>query len=127
MSVTILRKNNSWYSPYIVPQNSTVIVDIEAEDFVDIYFLKNSTELDAFKRDLRNFPVVQNQRNYYCKINLAKTWNQPPISILGTLYPSMYPTYQPLVGTTWYLIIANKSPDKDIAIFCRVFNSPDAV
>ena len=28
MSVTILRKNNSWYSPYIVPQNSTVIVNI---------------------------------------------------------------------------------------------------
>ena len=127
MSVTILRNNNSWYSPYKVPPNNTVIVDIEAEDFVDIYFLKDSNALESFKQGQRNFPVVRNQKNYYGKINLAKTWNQPPQPFLGTLYPTMYPMHSALVGTTWYLIIANKSATNNIAIFCRVYNSPDTV
>ena len=123
MAVAILEKNHSWYFPFVVPPNNTVIVDVEAGGLVDILFLKDNAELEAFKAGRRDFSKITAQTAYYSKVNLAKLWGPQP-TVFSLMYPTMYsPSILP--GATWYLVIANHSITVDIPIFCRVYNSPD--
>ena len=71
MSVAILEANKYWVSPFMVPTNNTVIVDVEASGLVDIYLLKNNEELETFKKGERGFANIKAQMAYYNKINLA--------------------------------------------------------
>ena len=116
MSVAILDANKFWVSPFMVPSNNTVTIDVEAGGLIDIYLLKNSDEFESFKNGERNFVNIKGQMSYFNRINLASLWGP----LLGQMYPSMYPS---LVGTTWYLVIVNQSLTTSIPIYWRVHNT----
>ena len=78
MSVATLNGNYYWSAPFTVPQNKTVIIDMEAGGLVDMYVLWNEQELTAFKNGQRPYHrAALGVRNYYNKINLASLG--PPI------------------------------------------------
>lgn len=129
MSVAILKANYYWSAPFTVPQNKTVIIDMETGGFVDMYVLLNEQELNDFKNGQRPYQrAALGITSFYNKINLGtlsplgavSALSRPPqqtfLSLLGSS-SSVWP------GSTWYLVIVNPPQNKDIPIFYRVYNA----
>ncbi len=133
MSVATLNGNYYWSAPFTVPQNKTVIIDMEAGGLVDMYVLWNEQELTAFKNGQRPYHrAALGVRNYYNKINLASLG--PPIIPPNALSSPSTPSLAgiallsglfgpPFPNSTWYLVIVNRSQTEPIPIFYRVYNA----
>ena len=134
MSVAILNPNYYWYAPFIVPQNKTVVIDMESGAQVDMYVLWNEQELEAFKQGQRPYHrAALGIMNYYNKVNLASL--SPAVSQVQPALASTIPSQTsglaflsgffagPLPGSTWYLVIVNRPGNQAIPIFYRVYNA----
>ena len=127
MAVTILN-SNSFISPqFTVPQNKTIIIDMEATGLVDLHVFFNDQELSAFRAGQ---PPINRSAigisNYYSKVNLA-TLNPPqPLTGLGQIASGSsllgFLGQLPVANSLWYLVIVNRSATP-IAVFYRVHNS----
>lgn len=137
MAVTILNKGHYLPASFTVPQSKNVLIDMEASQEIDLFVLLNSEELNAFKAGARpSHRAAFKTRKFYGKINLADLGApvelpqssflgqlaiQPrhPTSLLGAILASSVP----LPGSTWYLVIANREPNNEIAVFYRVYDA----
>lgn len=139
MAVTTLGKNLYLPAPFLVPQNKTVLIDVEAEKPIDMFIFINDQELQAFREGA--YPAHRaafNVPKFYGKINLS-TLGAPVTSPQVAAFPatsssasqknplgSIFPTIfnNPPANTTWYLVIVNRQENnKAIAVYYRVYNT----
>lgn len=100
MSVLILEANKTWLAQFMVPWTGAVIIDFEASEPADLYFLSDA-ELGQWHYGIRDFPRrTLGRMQYYETVPLA----QRPF-------------------TAWHLVIANPNTI-EIAVFYRVWDAP---